>query len=212
MELNPTIDGNGEERSFRAIMCDNCGGTGAVDANQDTGNSAPVGMSVDLGDAAAAAELRFVRARFEGISEQYTRVRSERDRLRAQVAALEKENRRLLDFQEGDKLVIDGLRQELGDYDHSFVEHVLGSIVDKVQSLLGVDADGRPEVIYDAIAELRADKERLEALMDYIMQHGGDGISALEWSVADPEEIMEDRIEPIFDRATIDRIRQPKDQ
>jgi len=52
--------------------------------------------------------------------------------------------------------------------------------------------------------KLRKDKERLDWLLEFITQHGGNGIAELPWTVVDPEELMEDRMEVVFDRATID--------
>lgn len=50
----------------------------------------------------------------------------------------------------------------------------------------------------------REDTARLDWLLDFITQNGGGGIAALQWTVVDPEELMEDRQEVVFDRAAID--------
>ncbi len=52
------------------------------------------------------------------------------------------------------------------------------------------------------------DTARLDWLLDFITQNGGNGIASMKWSVVDPEEIMGDRIELVFDRSVIDKARE----
>lgn len=51
----------------------------------------------------------------------------------------------------------------------------------------------------------RADVGRLDKLIAFINVKGADGIRDALWTVVDPDELMEDRMEVVFDRATIDR-------
>lgn len=97
--------------------------------------------------------------------------------------------------------------------------------VREICCVLGFDPSDGEEPIHDVLeaakvkadelqaelAQLRQDKERLEWVMEFITQNGGDGIAKLIWSQVDPEEIMEDRIDLTFDRATIDRAMQPSE-
>lgn len=60
------------------------------------------------------------------------------------------------------------------------------------------------------LTEARKDGQRLDWLLDFITQHGGQGIANMPWTVVDPEELMEDRMEVVFDRAAIDAALTPQ--